>query len=168
MRAVTLGRVGAVAAIIAGLVRAALIIAPLSSLGAAELETLYLAIDLAILLALFGIAVRLSDRLGLLGVLGLILAAIGLLVIRTGERSLFEAAAYPSGSALLAIGLAIAAAPLLRTGGTGRIAAILFIASPAIAILGSALGLAALASTLATAVFSAGLIAIGLTLLRRA
>jgi hypothetical protein len=165
MRAVTLGHVGAIAAIIAGLVRAVLIVAPLNSLGVAGLETLYLAIDLAILLALFGIAVRLADRLGLLGVLGLIPAAIGLLVIRTGERSLFGAAAYPSGSALLAIGLAIAVAPLLRTGGTGRVAAILLIASPAAAILGGVLGLAALASTLATALFSTGLIALGLTLL---
>ena len=168
MRALTIGHGGAIAAILAGLVRAVLIIAPLTGLDTAGLETLYLAVDLAILLALFGIATRLGDRLGRWGVLGLIMAAVGLLVIRTGERSLFGAAAYPAGSALLAIGLAIALAPLLRTGGTGRVAATLLIASPIAAILGGVLGLAALASTLATALFSAGLIAIGLTLLPRA
>lgn len=163
-----LGHVGAAAAIAAGLTRAILIVAPLSGLGSKGLETLYLAIDLAILLALFGTIDRLGDRLGRWGLLGLPITAGGLFIIRTGERSLFGANAYASGSAALAIGLAIATAPLLRTGGTGRVAAILFIASPTAAILGSFLGLAVLAAPLATALFSAGLIALGLSLLRRA
>lgn len=161
------GQVGAVAAIAAGLARAVLIVVPLSGLGSRGLETFYLAIDLAILLAVFGIIDRLGDRLGRWALLGLPITAGGLFIIRTGERSLFGVNAYSSGSAALAIGLAIATAPLLRVGGVGRVAAILFIASPIAEILGGLFGLAAQASMLATALFSAGLVVLGLTLLAR-
>jgi len=168
MRFLTLGHVGAAAAVIAGLVRALLIVVPLGTLSPAVRESLYLGVDFAILLALFGIAAHRGNKPGPCTVLGLIMAGAGVLVIRTGERSLFGAAAYPTGSALLAIGLAVTSIPLLGLRGSGRIAAILLIASPVIAIIGSISGLAAVGSTLATALFSAGLIAIGLTLARAA
>jgi hypothetical protein len=105
-------RVGAVCAILAGASRAALIIAPGMGLSPPALETIYLAIDLAIQLALLALLTRLGNRLGLWGVAGVIMAITGLLVIRTGERSLFGAAAYPSGAGLLAIGMAVTTFPL--------------------------------------------------------
>jgi hypothetical protein len=160
-----IARLGGVAAILAGLVRATLIVAPLDMLGQAGLETLYLAIDLAILLALIGLAVRFATWLGLWGLIGLVIAVTGLLIIRTGDRTLIPTA-YQSGGALLAIGAAIATAPLLRSRGIDRIVAMLLIASPVAGIVGAASGVAMLASTVATALFSAGLVALGLMLLR--
>ncbi|MDB5707114.1 MAG: hypothetical protein JWN66_4230 [Sphingomonas bacterium] len=161
----TIPRLGGVAAILAGILRAVLIGVPLTTLGPSGLETLYLAIDLAILLGLVGLAVKFGHWLGLWGLIGLIVAAAGLLIIRTGDRTLVPAA-YQSGAALLAIGMAAMSAPLLRAPGIGRIAAALLIASPVAGIIGAAAGSTIIASDVATALFSAGLIALGLTLLR--
>jgi hypothetical protein len=165
MQAVNLCRVGAVCAILAGASRAALIIAPLRGLSHPALETIYLAIDLAILLALLALAIRFGSQLGLWGLLGLIVAITGLVVVRTGERSLFGASAYSSGAALLGIGMVVTMVPLLRFRGLGRITAALFMVSPVSAIAGSSLNMGTAGFDIASAFFSLGLIMSGALLL---
>jgi len=165
MQSVSLCRVGAACAILAGASRAALIIAPGMGLSPPALETIYLAIDLAIQLALLALLTRLGNRLGLWGVAGVIMAITGLLVIRTGERSLFGAAAYPSGAGLLAIGMAVTTFPLIRVRGLGRLTAILFAMSPATAIIASTLNIGTAGFNIASAFFSLALIAAGAMLM---
>jgi hypothetical protein len=165
MQSANLCRVGAVCAILAGISRAALIIAPGMVLSHPALETIYLAIDLAIQLALLALLTRLGNRLGMWGVAGVIMAITGLLVIRTGERSLFGAAAYSSGAGLLAIGMAVTTFPFIRVPGLGRLMAILFVMSPATAIIASALNIASAGLNIASALFSLALIAAGAMLM---
>jgi hypothetical protein len=161
MRLVSIFSIGAFCAILAGASRAALIVAPMRGLSTPALESVYLAIDLAILLTLFALAARLGNQLGLVGLLGLVLAVTGLLVIRTGERSLFGVTAYSSGAGLLAIGMAVITIPFLRFRGFGSVAAALFILSPVVAIIGSTLNIGTAASRIASAIFSLALIAAG-------
>ena len=168
MQSVNLCRVGAVCAILAGASRAALIIAPRMGLSPPALETLYLAIDLAILLALLALLTRLGNRLSLWGFAGVVMAITGLLVIRTGERGLFGAAAYSSGAGLLAIGLAVTTFPFMRVQGLGRLTAILFVMSPATAIIASTLKLGTAGFNIASAFFGAALIAAGAMLMLEA
>jgi hypothetical protein len=165
MKLVNPCRVGAVCAILAGTSRAALIIAPGMGLSPPALETIYLAIDLAIQLALLALLTRLGNRLSLWGVAGVIMAITGLLVIRTGERSLFGAAAYPAGAGLLAIGMAVTTFPFIRVQGLGRLTAILFVMSPATAIIASTLNIGTAGFNIASAFFSLALISAGAMLM---
>jgi len=165
MQSVILCRVGAVCAILAGISRAALIIAPGPGLSHAALETFYLAIDLAIQLALLALLTLLGNRLSGWGVAGVIMAITGLLVIPTGERSLFGAEAYSSGAGLLAIGMAVATFPFIRVQGLGRLMAILFLMSPATAIIASALNIGLAGFNIAIVFFSLALIVAGAMLM---
>jgi drug/metabolite transporter (DMT)-like permease len=165
MQSASLCRVGAVCAMLAGISRTALIIAPGMGLGHPALETIYLAIDVAIQLALLALLTQLGNRLSLWGVAGVIMATTGLLVIRTGERSLFGAAAYSSGAGLLAIGMAVTTFPFIRVQGLGRLMAILFMMSPATAIIATALNIESTGSNIASALFSLALITAGAMLM---
>jgi hypothetical protein len=165
MKSVTFFSVGAVCAILAGVARVVLIVAPGKSISHPALETIYLAIDLAILLALLALIMRLGNRLQLWGVVGVMMAITGLLVIRTGERSLFGIAAYTSGAALLAIGMAVTTLPFIRVQGLGRISAILFLMSPLTAIIASVAKMGAAGFAIASAFFGLALIAAGAMLI---
>lgn len=156
---------GAVCAILAGVARAVLIIVHDTNLNPPMLETLYLAIDLGILLAVLALALRLGKQLGLWGLAGIVIAFAGLIIIRTGDRSLFGAAAYTSGASLLAIGMAVTTVPLLRSRGLARITAALFLLSPVTAIVGAVLSMRAAAFVIGSACFSSAWITAGALLM---
>lgn len=122
------------AAILAGVLHAASALPPGTlPLDERQLQTMYLVVDALLVLGIAGVLGRLGGSL--LGVAGFVGVVAGTMIIRTGGRSTFGAASYSSGSTLLAAGLAVLALPLLRLGGTWRLAGLCWLASLGLGVL---------------------------------
>lgn len=160
-----LGLAGA-CAVLAAVARGALILTPLTHLPPPVRETIYLLVDFGIVMGLFGLQMRFGERLGRIGLAGLLLALGGVLVIRTGERSLLGPSAYQVGAATLAIGCAVMSAPLLRRGLLERLIALAWLGSPAASVVAGFAGRPALGFALASALFSLGLFFAGVSMVK--
>ena len=158
----TLGTAAGVLSVLAAAVRLATII-PGWLASPAIAEQIYFGIDLLLTLGLIGMVVELDGFRTPIGMLGFLSALVGLLVIRTGPR-LAGASAYQAGSALIAIGLAMAGVSLVRTRGLARTAGLAWIASLGAGLI-AANGLS-VALTAAAVLFCIGFAAGGIALVR--
>jgi hypothetical protein len=137
-------RAAAVAALIGAVLRAVTTLPhlPLDEMGR---ETLYLGIDVLLIIGLAGLFVGEPRLRGTAGTLGFILAIVGFLLIRTGAR-VGVLGSYQVAAALVAIGLALMGVAMLRGGGWPRWAGLAWIAAFVVGLagaLGATLALAA-------------------------
>jgi hypothetical protein len=109
----TLMRWGGLAAVLAGVLRAAVSFSP-SSDPAIALELLYLLIDVLILFGILGVYGFLGEQSGVAGFLGFLLAVIGTAIITGSDGEIGEVDMYAAGSAVLAIGLGFLAVGLWK------------------------------------------------------
>ena len=133
----SLFRVAGVAAGAGALIR--LVTAVPGLIRGAELsERIYLGIDLLILLSLFGLFAS-QDRLRRgVGPWGFGIAVLGLFLIRTGSR-IGPIATYTFGATVLALGLALMGAMIIRSGRWAAATGGAWIASLVVGILGAVL-----------------------------
>jgi hypothetical protein len=126
-------------------------------------QFLYVAIDVLLTFALFGLYAGVARFRGVLGTIGFVGAIVALLVIRTGARMLPGADVYALGATLFTVSLAIASLSLVRERGLIRYAAMAWIGS-------LAFGLAAKVLSAiypgAIILFCVGFLLAGLALLR--
>ena len=99
-------RIGAVAAIIGGTLRAAASFAPALIQSDLSRETLYVAVDVCLAAGLLGMCSRRTERLGWWGLVGLTLALAGIATIRA-NRLISLADLYPAGALAVSSGVVI-------------------------------------------------------------
>ncbi|MBI1200535.1 MAG: hypothetical protein GC203_21960 [Phenylobacterium sp.] len=102
-------------------------------------ETLYLTIDVLLMLGLIGLFAGLPKFRGWLGAAGFVGAILGFALIRTGARLPLPGDAYQTASAVLGLALAVAGAGLVPGGGVGRWVGVGWIASFVVGLAGVAL-----------------------------
>ena len=107
MQKSSLVRVGAVAAILAGLLRAAAAITPGTG-SEVERQSLYFIVDLLLLLAVIAAYAQHHNSLGRSGAGAFLTTVTGLLLVRSG-RAVPGLDLYPAGAALVAIGWVVLA-----------------------------------------------------------
>ncbi len=127
----TLIRVAAGAAIAGGLVRAADPILASARLSGAVHQQIWFLIDLMLLIGAAGISLAKPSRLSAVGLTGMLIFALGILLVRSSNVAFFGIGGYSSGAAVALIGIAIfAISQLFRR--TQRVAASLWLASLAV------------------------------------
>jgi hypothetical protein len=132
----------------------------------AWLETLYAIIDLGFLFGLIAIFASCADRLGLIGLVGFVVALPGVASIVGPDAQMFGLDFYMAGSAVFIIGLAVQGGAMLYKR-EQVLAAAFWIVSAAIGIAGSASVLPH-AIEIAAAALALGFITAGTSILRRA
>jgi hypothetical protein len=156
VRAETLWRLGAGAAVVGGALRVAAAFIPYAS-QSWPLEALYAVIDVSLLLGLTAIYLREADGLGLAGLAGFGTAFVGLASIVGPDAQTFSVDWYQFGAALSALGMA--GLGLAMSLARRMIpAAVCWIAAPIVAIVGPP----DLAFQAAGALFGGGFVAAGL------
>lgn len=156
----TLLRISGAAAVIGGVLRIAGTFA--SALGEHEAQLFYFATDLFLLTGLAGIYLSQRGSLGITGLAGTAIAALGILMIRSS--ALFGG--YQIGAAVTIIGFAVLGVAMLGAR-TAKIAPLLWIGALALGIAGDVLDMNLL-GLLAGIAFGAGFACAGLTLYRSA
>jgi hypothetical protein len=111
----TLMRWGGLAAVLAGVLRAAVSFWP-SSDPAIALELLYLLIDILTLFGILGVYGFLGEQSGVAGFLGFLLAVVGTAIITGPDGEIGEVDMYAAGSAVFAIGLVFLAVGSWKAG----------------------------------------------------
>jgi len=160
-------RLGAIAALLGGTLRFGSSFIPWVE-GSVPLETLYFVTDVALLFGLFAIYLARADRMGLLGLVGFVIAAVGQAAIIGPDHVPFGIDVYGVGVQLIVGGLFLLGIDLVRKGAYPAWVAGFWIAVPFVS-----LGLGVLDPTpygwgyfLGGILFSLGFFAAGLTLLR--
>ncbi|AWZ02545.1 hypothetical protein RHODOSMS8_03034 [Rhodobiaceae bacterium] len=160
-------RLGAIAALLGGTLRFGSSFIPWVE-GSVPLETLYFVTDVALLFGLFAIYLARADRMGLLGLVGFVIAAVGQAAIIGPDHVPFGIDVYGVGVQLIVGGLFLLGIDLVRKGAYPAWVAGFWIAVPFVS-----LGLGVLDPTpygwgyfLGGILFSLGFSAAGLTLLR--
>ena len=160
-------RLGAIAALLGGTFRFGSSFIPWVE-GSVPLVTLYFVTDVALLFGLFAIYLARADRMGLLGLVGFVIAAVGQAAIIGPDHVPFGIDVYGVGVQLIVGGLFLLGIDLVRKGAYPAWVAGFWIAVPFVS-----LGLGVLDPTpygwgyfLGGILFSLGFFAAGLTLLR--
>lgn len=160
-------RHGAIAALVGGTLRFGSSFIPWVE-GSVPLETLYFVTDVALLFGLFAIYLARADRLGLLGLVGFVITAVGQAAIIGPDHVPFGIDVYAVGVQLIVGGLFLLGVDMLLKGAYPAWVAGVWIAVPFVS-----LGLGVLDPTpygwgyfLGGILFSLGFVAAGLTLLR--
>lgn len=156
----TLLRISGAAAVIGGVLRIASTFA--GALGEHNAQLLYFVIDLFLLTGLAGIYLSQRGLLGVTGLAGSSIAALGIMMIRSS--ALFGG--YQIGAAVTIIGFAVLGVAMLGAR-TAKIAPLLWLGSLALGIAGDVLSMNLLGLLAATA-FAAGFICAGLAVYRSA
>jgi hypothetical protein len=102
----TLGRAGAIAGVMGGVLRAASSFAPDVIASQTARELLYLVIDVCLLAGLVGVYWPQRRRTSVTGLSGFALAVIGLVLVRT-RRAITTVDLYPAAAAAVAIGVTL-------------------------------------------------------------
>lgn len=129
----------------------------------AWLETLYAIIDLGFLFGLIAIFASCADRLGIIGLIGFVVALSGVASIVGPDAQMFGIDFYMVGSAVFIIGLAVQGGAMLHKR-EQILAAAFWVASAAIGIAGSVSALPH-AIEIAAAALSLGFITAGASIL---
>ena len=161
MQTATILRLSGVAAIAGGALRIANTLTT-HMLDAHALDLTYLATDVFLLLGLTGWYASRAEWLGMSGVVGIVAAVVGLLVIRSA--GLFPGYGYPMGATALLAGLVIMSVPTLARRDGSIVAPGLWLLSFLCAMASIAIPPLAIASAV---LFGAGFICAGLQLMRR-
>jgi len=135
MTSTTLIRLGGAAAILAGLLRAGTsFISYSNSKPSAQMEMLYLVIDILILLGLLGIYAHQHERVGGVGFVGFLLALIGTAIIVGPDGAIGSVDMYVVGSMLITFGLTLFSLASLRAQSLPRAAPLLWILSTLVGV----------------------------------
>lgn len=162
MSTTTLIRLGGLAAMLAGLLRAAASLAPASSTPpSTKLELFYLAIDLLILFGLLGIYAYQHQQVGFLGFLGFVLALSGTALIVGPDGELGGTAVYVIGSLTITIGLTLYSIASLKSKSLPQIAPLLWLVSTVVGIGGFLLQAPPITFTIAGLAFGIAFIVAG-------
>ncbi|MFN0123247.1 MAG: hypothetical protein ACKV2V_22315 [Blastocatellia bacterium] len=141
MRTTTLIRWGAIAAMLAGALRAVASFIPWPAEGpGVGLELFYMLIDILLLLGLPAIYARIHEKTGVLGFTGFLAAFIGTASIIGPDGKIGAVDLYMAGSMLITIGLTMLAIACLRAGALGRLAPALWVVSTIVGVGGFATG----------------------------
>jgi hypothetical protein len=108
LNSTTLIRWGGLAAVLAGVLRAAASFWT-SAERSVALELLYLLVDILILFGILGVFAFLVERFGVAGFLGFLLGVVGTAIIAGPDGELGGVDMYAAGSAVLAVGLVLLA-----------------------------------------------------------
>jgi hypothetical protein len=130
-------RIAGVAAMAGALLRLVTAI-PSILAGRQGREGLYLTVDLLLLFGLFGLFAHQARLRRGIGPLGFAIAVLGFVLIRTGPR-IGAFATYEFAASVLAIGLAVMAASVIRVHGWMRATGAAWIASLVVGLVGAAL-----------------------------
>lgn len=125
----------------------------------------YVAIDLLLMFGMLGVWAASQRAASPLGLAGLVLALLGLMLVRTSSARMFGEASYMIASSIWSIGMAVWAVDLLWTR-TFRIAAGLWIAALVIGLVGVALKDHGPVAHVAKMSFILGFIAAGVDLIK--
>jgi hypothetical protein len=113
MHSRSLLRLSAVAAIAGGLLRAADPAFAGAQLGDATLQQIWFVIDALLLIGVLGIYLSQSAVLGLAGLAGTFVFAVGILLVRSAGVRFFGVGGYETGAAIALVGTSILAAVML-------------------------------------------------------
>jgi hypothetical protein len=161
----TVIRLGAVAAMTAGILRAGTSFNAYSASGVA-VEVLYLAIDLLLLFALVAIYAYVRERSGWLGLAGFVLALAGTSCIVGPDGTLGGVDMYVAGATTLSIGLAVLSVGAWRATALPRAVCALWIGSTLIGVGGHVVQGLGATFTMAGLAFGVGFFLAGLKMWR--
>lgn len=134
-------------------------------LSGTQPHLVYVAIDLLLLIGMLGVRSASARSTGLLGLIGFVLALLGVMLVRTSSAKIFGEASYMIASSLWSIGMVIWAIDLLRAK-LFRISAGLWIAALAIGLVGLALKDHGPIAHVAKVSFIAGFVCAGIGLIK--
>ena len=154
----TLLRIGAGAAILAGVLRAAGSFA----FGGSEVvrQSLYFVIDLLLLLGLFTAYAQNHDALGPLGATGFLTGAAGILLVRS-SRAIPGLDLYPAGALGVAIGWALLSVDWWRRANGAWFVLLLFVLSITTGLVGQATPRLAVLFVASGVIFGAAMVGVG-------
>jgi hypothetical protein len=167
MRQQTIWRLAGLAAVLGGVIE---VLGPLAYPRMADPVRLstYVLIDLLLLLGMLGVQSVARPVLGAPGLVGLVIAVTGVLLVRSSSAGIWGAASYTIASAIWSIGMVVVGATLLARKGPFRVASALWIAAFVIGLAGLVLKDQGLAHRLAAWCFALGFVAAGVILARTA
>lgn len=125
----------------------------------------YVAIDLLLLIGMLGVWSASARATGVLGLIGFVVALLGVMLVRTSSAEIFGGASYMIASSVWSIGMVVWAVDLLRAKAF-RITAGLWIAALVIGLVGVALKDHGPIAHVAKMSFVVGFIIAGLDLIR--
>lgn len=158
----TLIRLGGLAAMLAGLLRAIASFIPAStSPPSAKVELFYLLIDLLILFGLIGIYAHQHRKVRVTGFLGFLLAVSGTALIVGPDGKLGEVEIYVVGSMLITFGLTLFSVASLKAKSLSPVAPLLWLLSTVVGVGGFILKGPALTLVIAGLAFGLGFIVAG-------
>lgn len=154
-----------VAGIVGGLIH---LLGPLAypHMGEVARQSIWIMIDLLLLLAMLGLQATAGRALGRLGLSGFVLALAAVLLVRSAATNVLGPNTYEIAASLWSIGMAVVASALLRERLPYRAPAMLWIAALAIGGVGLALNGAPAAHQVAGACFGLAFISLGVQLFR--
>lgn len=162
----TVIRLGALAAFLAGILRAATSFISYSA-RSVEIELLYLGIDLLLLFAIVTVYAYVRERSGWLGLLGFVLALAGTGSIVGPDGTLAGVDMYFVGATTLSVGLAILSVAAWRGMALPRVVCALWVGSTLIGTGGYFVQGAGVLLTLAGLAFAVGFLLAGLRMWRK-
>ena len=162
----TVIRLGALAAILAGILRAATSFISYSA-RSVEIELLYLGIDLLLLFAIVTVYAYVRERSGWLGLVGFVLALAGTGSIVGPDGTLAGVDMYFVGATTLSVGLAILSVAAWRGMALPRVVCALWVGSTLIGTGGYFVQGAGVLLTLAGLAFAVGFLLAGLRMWRK-
>jgi hypothetical protein len=160
MTSAKLIRLGGRAALLAGVLRTGASFIPSTPPGVA-LELFYLVIDVLLLLGLLGIYAYQHEEVGVVGLLGFLLALIGTAIIVGPDGALGGVEMYVVGSLLISIGLTLLALGSWKAQRLPRAVPVLWVLSTVVGIGGFLAGGLALTYLIAGALFGLAFIIAG-------
>lgn len=166
MNDLTLLRLGGLAAISAGVLRAGSSFIPWEA-NNPELEGLAFAIDVLLLFGFMAIYLGDRARLGFAGLVAFVLTEVGIASIVGPDTVAFGIDTYQAGAALISISLALFALVMLITRAGSQLAAVFWILSAVAGVGGTLTGQAAVGIPVAGAFFGIGFVAAGAALLSK-
>jgi hypothetical protein len=161
----TVIRLGAVAAMMAGVLRAATSFSAYAA-GGVAVEVLYLGIDLLLLFALVAVYAYVRERSGWLGLVGFVLALAGTSSIVGPDGTLGGVDMYVAGATTLSIGLAVLSVGAWRAAALPRAVCALWIGSTLIGVGGYVVQGLGVTFTVAGLAFGVGFLLAGLKMWR--
>ena len=161
----TLIRLGGVAAIFAGLLRAGSSFIPDLTMGQGIfLEVLYLIIDVLILIGLLGVYGYQHETAGYSGFVGFLLALIGTAIIVGPDGRIGSLDMYTVGTGLIALGMLLLAIGTWNAHRVSRWVSILWVVSTLVGIAGFLLGGSAWTLLIAGVAFGFGFVVAGVNI----
>ncbi|HEX6860646.1 MAG TPA: hypothetical protein VF138_10665 [Caulobacteraceae bacterium] len=166
MTPATAYRLAGIGAILGGLLR---LLSPFGTglLDANGHHLLWLATDILLLFGLVGIYGYSRKMLGLTGLVGFALAAIGLLIVRSAGDVVFGPRTYAYGAVIWTVGMAVLAFPMLLRGVGHTIAAAMWMLALIVGVFSVLRPGQSWGVLTAAVLFSLGYIAAGLPLFRK-